>query len=203
LQLNVGVRQIPDDGAAHSMFSHLGHIPPSVERRLAELPPWARPPFYGVLLVYGLALAKRGGLIVPLLILGVLLGGPEAALRMGWIILAAGIAGFAGGLAYTVAHLMLYRLGRAGAILTGWLAVFAYSATLFFLLGSADAAMRARFDLREPVPWIILGAAAVLLGTVLGLMLWAQGQPPPGPGKRRTWIQRPQKVTSRVHPPTA
>ena len=171
----------------------------AVDARLAGMPRWARPPFYGMLLVFAMMVIRRGALLIPVVILGILLGGPEAAIQIAWILIVAGLAGFVGGLAYALAHPVLGRLGRAGHIATGWLAVFAYLTTAVFLLGSADPDLRARLDLQQPISWIIICPLSLLFGTVLGWMLHAEGPGQKRESRRR--VPRRQRVTSRVHPP--
>ena len=172
----------------------------TIDERLASMPPWARPPFLGMLLVYGMMLFGRGWLLIPLAIIGVLMGGPVAVVRILWVLIVAGLAGFAGGLAYAMVHPILHRLGRGGHVVIGCLAVFVYMATGYFLLGSADPDLRARFDLQRPVSWVIIGAVSLLFGAVLGSMFHTEAPGPDGAGRRR-WAQRKQRVTSRVHPP--
>lgn len=44
---------------------HTESLLDAVDRRLGHVPPWARSPFYGTLIVYMMMLVKRGGVIVP------------------------------------------------------------------------------------------------------------------------------------------
>ena len=71
----------------------------ALDARLTALPPWARPPFYGVLAV-AVLIAGRACFVWPLLVLNVLIGGPDALLWIGWLLVVAGAAGFAGGVAF-------------------------------------------------------------------------------------------------------
>jgi MFS family permease len=115
-----------------------------------------------------------------------------------WVVVAAGIAGFAGGSAYAIAHPLLRRLGRPGIFVTCWLGVGAYLGALIALIRSDDPASRHHWDLRDPVTWGVVAFCGVLFGSVIAAFLVdVEGAP------RRRWVQRKQRVTSRVPPPSA
>ncbi len=162
------------------------------------MPAWARPPFYGVFIVYALA-AARAWVMLPVLAVGVLLGGPEAVLRVAWIVVAAGAAGFAGGLAYAVADPLLRRLGAPGVYFTWWLTVGVYGGTLMPLVSADDPRSRYYWDPQSGAAWFSISACAVLFGSVIASITLDTR----AGGRRRRWVQRAQRVTSRVHPPAS
>ena len=176
--------------------------PPSGLERAAEnieaLPAWARPPFYGMFIVYGM-IAAKAGIALPILLIIVIASGPSSILTTVWLLIAAGLAGFAGGVAFSLVRPILKRLGRVGAIATGWICVFTYLIVILSLIEGTDADTRRRFDLHDPVAWVIAAVLSLLFGSVMGLAFMDDD----ANAKRRRlpWMQRPQQVTSRVHPP--
>ena len=116
-----------------------------------------------------------------------------------WVLVVAGLAGFAGGCAYSVFQPVFRRLGRVGGMLTGWTCVFGYLAILLPLLSSNDPRSRDYFDVHDRASWFIVAGASVIAGSVLGWNFVADV--PRRRRLRKRWIQRKQRVTSRVHPP--
>jgi hypothetical protein len=151
-------------------------------RNIEGLPAWARPPFYGVTMVYVLMLAKGGILLPVVLIVALVSGGPEAILQVLWIAVVAGLAGFAGGIAYSLAHPLLRRLGRPGTFVTCWVAVGAYLAVVVPLVGSDDPTSRHHWDVRDPVGWGIVAVCSVLFGSVLAAFFVDIGGSPSAAG---------------------
>ncbi|AHG92874.1 hypothetical protein J421_5339 (plasmid) [Gemmatirosa kalamazoonensis] len=175
--------------------------PPSrldeVLKNVESLPEWARPPFYGAFFVYAL-MAGRAILLLPLLAIGVLVKGPEFVLQALWVAIVGGLAGLAGGTAWSLARTAPRRVGRPGTYVKWWLAVAVYMATAFALLSRDEVDPRHHFALRDPVEWVIVVALSVLFGSILaGFELEAR------PKRRPPWAQRKQRVTSRVHPPAS
>ncbi len=159
------------------------------------MPAWARPPFYGLFIVYALTAAK-GGLLLVVALLVALARGPEVVLQVLWLFVAAGVAGFGGGVAFAIARPLLRRLGRAGVVLTCWLTVAAYLGGLLLLLGPGEGARR-HWRASDPVFWGINAFVSILFGSVIAV-LWLDL----APRAPRRWIQRAQRVTSRVQPPS-
>jgi hypothetical protein len=166
-------------------------------KNVESLPAWARPPFYGMFFVYAL-MAGRAILLLPLLVIGVLMRGPEFVLQALWVLIVGGLAGLAGGSMWSLAHAALRRAGRPGIYVTWWLALAAYMATGFPMLSASGPDSKVRFDLHDHVTWIIIAALSVLFGSVL-----ASAELDLKPKRRRPWVQRKQRVTSRVHPPAS
>jgi hypothetical protein len=169
-----------------------------IDERIDSFPLWMRPPFYGMFLVYGMIFA-RVILVLPVALIVLLAAGPEGILKVIWILIVAGLAGFAGGVAFTLVHPLLRRLGRVGAILTGWVCVFSYLSVIVPAV-SQDPASRHYFDMRNPIDWGITVALSVIFGSVLGIGFIEE--PNRARRFRPPWVQRKQRVTSRVHPPS-
>jgi hypothetical protein len=125
-------------------------------------------------------------------------GGPTGLLEGIWILIVAGLAGFASGAAYSVVRPLLKRLGRLGAYAAGWFCVAAYLVALLPILSSDDARSRDYFSFHDRVSIGFLIGASLLFGTILG---HAFVEDAPSPRSPKRWIQRKQRVTSRVHPP--
>ena len=166
----------------------------SIDERIAQLPEWARPPFYGMFLVYGL-IAARAIIAVPILLIVLIAAGPEGILKALWILIVAGLAGFAGGIVFSLLRPILRHAGRAGAIVKGWLCVFVYLATILPLLSPDDPHAKGYFDAHDPHEWIIVAVLSLVFGTALSEVFVEEKRE-----KRPRWIQRKQRVTSRAHP---
>jgi hypothetical protein len=167
-----------------------------VDENISQLPEWARPPFYGMFLVYSL-IAAKAIFALPILLVALLVGGPVGMLTAIWILIVAGLAGFAGGVAFSVVHPLLGRLGRFGALATGWVCAFAYLVTVLPVLDVRDPRYD-RFDFHDPESWIVIVVMSLLAGSVLGGFFMNDER---GRGRRQRWVQRRSRVTSRVHPP--
>jgi hypothetical protein len=174
--------------------------PPEIswlDTRIEALPSWARPSFYGMLFVWMLTLA-RGGIVLPIIILAALFqGGPHAVLEIVWLFIALSLAGFAGGTAFSLARPVLRPLGRWHVIPLGWCCVLAYACVILPLIASVALEHRRSFAF-DTAGWIAIAIASLLFGSLLGAFFLE-----PAPGRKRpAWVQRAQRVTSRV-PPTA
>jgi hypothetical protein len=114
------------------------------------------------------------------------------------MLIVAGLAGFAGGVAFSIARPLFRRLGRLGAFATGWLCVFAYLCVAAFGLRSDDPRSRNYFSVHDRGAWIAVAVGSILFGSMLGAAFAEDGKPA---RLKRVWVQRKQRVTSRVHPP--
>ena len=180
-------REEPTDWA-HAIWARLDAMPSSL-----------RPPFYGMMAVYALMLAKAR-FVWPVLIIALIFAGPQGLLEGLWVLIVAGLAGFAGGTAFALVRPLTRRLGKPGAFVTGWLSVFAYLAVVLPMLSSDDPTHRSYFDPHDPVGWVIAALLSVLFGSVVGAFLIDIA---PQLKPKRRWLQRRQQVTSRSHPPAA
>jgi hypothetical protein len=177
-----------------------------LDARLAELPNWAHPPIYGMLFVYLFMLVRLtlfGGALAIILIVGVVRGGFQALLQVAWTMVAAGLAGFVGGVGYALVRPVGRLLGRLAAFPAWWVGVAAYTATAFFLLSAGPTPLlEDPLDLQAREDQIILIVASLIFGSVcaaveVDIIKGMAGRTRP----RRRWVQGKQRVTSRVHPP--
>ena len=166
-----------------------------VDEFIASVPAWARPPFIGMLAVYTY-IAIKAIYLFPITILILLLGGPEGILTALWILVLAGVAGFAGGLAFTLISPITRRIGHAGPYVLWTCSFGAYITTAVLLLDGHREGGPPHLAHLRPVNWWILAIGSVVFGSV-----FAHGLTSDKPSKRKRWIQRVQKVTSRVYPP--
>jgi hypothetical protein len=145
----------------------------------------------------------RGGILLPIIILAaVFQGGPQAVLDIVWVFIALSLAGFAGGTAFSLARPVLRPLGRWHVIPLGWCCVFAYACVILPLIAGVAFEHRPLGHRRpfafDVAGWIAITFVSLLFGSLLGAFFLE-----PAPGRKRpAWVQRAQRVTSRV-PPTA
>ena len=166
----------------------------ALEERVARFPAWLQPAAAGALLVFALV-GARMLFALPVLLIFVVRDGIEViALALG-VLIAALIAGAAGGLAYSAVGDRLMRFGRIGAYLTGMVCVAGDLVPLLVIMGFVDD--RKRFDPTRPASWIIALAATVLFGTIFGHAAFVEEDAAAGRRPKRVWIQRKQRVTSR------
>ena len=138
-----------------------------VEARIKAFPSWARPPFYGLFFVYML-IASRAIIAVPIAIILVLMNGPEGILKGVWVLIIAGLAGFGGGVAFSIARLSLRWAGKAGDMVTGWVTVFAYLLVLLPGVSSEDPRSRQYFSLNDHAAWFSLILCSLIFGSIIG-----------------------------------
>jgi hypothetical protein len=167
--------------------------------RLDDMPASLRPPFYGMLAVYAIMLAKAR-FLWPILIIALIVAGPEGLLEGLWVLIVAGLAGFTGGTAFALVRPLTRRLGKPGAFITGWLSVFAYLSVALPTLSSDDPKHRNYFDTHDPKAWVITALMSIVFGSIVGAFLIDIA---PQLKPKRRWLQRRQQVTSRSHPPAA
>jgi hypothetical protein len=163
----------------------------SLQERVERLPPWAQPPFQGVLFVYGLMLAKGAAVLVPLaLLVAVVLGGWRAALRVVGVVLAVGLAGFAGGLAWSLVHPpSRWLLGRLGRYPAWWAAAFGYFLVLLPAVSAVAPGALEDFDLADPRAWIALVVVSLFFGSLLARW-FAEDEAEPQPREASTTRRR-------------
>jgi hypothetical protein len=166
--------------------------------RIEALPAWARPPFYGMFIVYAL-IAGRALIALPIVAIVLFKSGPAGLLAGVWILIVAGLAGFAGGTVYSLVWPILRRLGRVGAYATGWLCIAAYLLAMLPVLSSSDPASRRYFSLHDRAGVFAIVFCSLLFGTILGHAFASDKAIHRSP---KRWVQRKQRVTSRVHPPS-
>lgn len=166
-----------------------------VDEFILSLPAWARPPFLGVLAVYTFVTIKAIYLF-PITIGILVFGGPEGILTAVWILILAGIAGFAGGLAFAIVDPVARRIGRIGPYVLWSCSFGAYITTAVLLVDGHGEGGPPHLAHLEALNWWILAVGSVVFGSVFAHALTSHK-----PTRRKRWIQRAQKVTSRVHPP--
>ena len=167
----------------------------TLEERVARLPAWLQPSATGALLVFALV-GVRMLFALPVLLIFVARDGVKAiALALG-VLLAALIAGATGGLAYSAVGDRLLRFGRIGAYVTGMVCVAGYLVPLLVIMSFVDD--RKRFDPAHPASWIIALVATMLFGTIFGHAAFVEDDARTGRRPKRVWMQRKQRVTSRV-----
>lgn len=144
---------------------HFGPLPPppqpawiGVFQWIAHVPSWARPAVIGATILIGIVLVRTLFLVPALMATPARLG--EVVLA----IVAAGGAGAAGGLAYSLTRPSLRKLGVVGAYLTGIVCVFAYMGALAVAapLAFGERIVEERADL------VIFAIVSVFFGLVMG-----------------------------------
>jgi hypothetical protein len=166
-----------------------------VDEFVASLPAWARPPFIGMLAVY-MIIAIKAIYLFPITVCVLVLGGPEGLLTALWILILAGIAGFAGGVAFTLIDPFARRIGRIGPYLLWSCSFGAYITTAVLLIDGHREGGTPHLAHLQAFNWWLLGIGSVVFGSFFAHALTSRK-----PTKRTRWVQRVQKVTSRVHPP--
>ena len=166
----------------------------ALEERVARLPAWLQPAAAGAMLVF-VIVGARMLFALPVLLIFVARDGIKViALALG-VLIAALVAGAAGGLAYSAVGDRLLRFGRIGAYVTGTICVAGYLVPLLLIMTFVDD--RKRFDPTRPASWIIALVATMLFGTIFGHAAFVEDDPAAGRRPKRVWIQRKQRVTSR------
>jgi hypothetical protein len=166
-----------------------------LDDNIAALPAWARPPFIGLLTVY-MMIAIKAIYLLPITIGVLIFSGPEGVLKALWILIMAGVAGFLGGVAFTIVAPLARRIGHIGPYLLWSSAFGAYITTAVLLVDGYKEGGAPHLAHLAPMNWWILGVGSVTFGSVFARAISTEN-----PRKSKRWIQRVQRVTSRVHPP--
>lgn len=180
-----------------------------IDENISALPAWARPPFWGMMFVYVFMFVKLasfgGAVVLVLLIVGLVQEGFDGLLQALWMLVGVGLAGFAGGIAYAIVRPLTRRLGHIGAFPAWWVGVAMYLAAVFRLLGSGPSPMLDDpIDLGSRAGQVTLTILSAFFGSICAavevdvLRDWARRTR----RRSRRWVQRKQRVTSRVHPPS-
>jgi hypothetical protein len=167
----------------------------SADKFIASLPPWARPPFIGMFAVY-LLIALKAIYLFPITICLLVLGGPEGLLNGLWLLILAGFADLAGGVAFTLVDPLARRIDRIGPYLLWSCSFGAYMTTAVLLLDGHREGGPPHLAHLQAFNWWLLAIGSVVFGSFFAHALASHK-----PTKRARWVQRAQKVTSRVHPP--
>jgi hypothetical protein len=165
-----------------------------LDDRIAALPAWARPPFIGLLTVY-MMIAIKAIYLLPITIGILIFSGPEGILKALWVLILAGVAGFLGGVAFAIVAPMARRIGRIGPYVLWSSAFGVYITTVVLLVDGYKEGGAPHLAHLAPINWWILSVASIVFGSVFARAISVK------PQKVKRWIQRPQRVTSRVRPP--
>lgn len=147
------------------LAEHFGPLAPppgmawiGVFQWMSRVPSWARPAVVGAVILVGIVLVRT------VFMLPALLAAPGGVGGVILAIVAAGGAGAAGGLAYSLTRPSLRKLGLPGAYLTGIVCVFAYMGTLAVAAPYAFGAS----IVEEPSDLAIFGIVSLFFGMVMG-----------------------------------
>jgi hypothetical protein len=157
------------------------------EESIESLPEWARPPFYGVFIVY-YYMAMKALFAIPILFVVVLRSDADGLLKAGWVVIVAGLAGFCGGLAYALVAPLSRSLGKVGRYGIWWLTVGTYLFIAFVMLGNLDASRGSALGPLSIRVWVLLAIVSVVFGSGL-----AHTFAPGASAGRRQWTRRSRK----------
>ncbi len=144
---------------------------------VSQLPSWARPPFFGALLIYAFEIWRGGLIAIPLLAIVGWFVDPKWTVRMLLtLVVVAPAGGFLGGVLYSVVHPVTSRLKLAGKMIEHCFAAWGYLTVLWFVILPLIDPKHAG-HISDSGDWIAIGGLGALLGIILGLQA---DRPDPG-----------------------
>jgi hypothetical protein len=187
--------RVPDDQARCE--EPVTQVPPLIDRvlhRISEAPAWLQPPLLGPCIALWMMLGRIWFYGPPVAALALWLGGLAGLWVLFRVIVIVAVAGFAGGLGWTVATPLVRWFGRPGRHLRGWLTVGSYLTPAMWALDQIGVRGRHGTPGIDSLELGIALALTLLFGSLMAEW-WTVDE-----RARPRWRQRKQRQTSRVSP---
>ncbi len=137
---------------------------------IESAPAWLRPGLYGALFVFGLMFARGLVFILPIALLVLAFTHPEQIPKLlAGILVVVPIAGFLGGIAYSLVGQLAGRIGKTGQVLQYVAAAWVYCMLLVFIIMPwLDPPTVQALSFRANL--VLASGMGVFFGLILGLV---------------------------------